>query len=45
MPENVTATVNQVDGQPESTGLENLLHEERSFPPSPDFAADRKSVV
>jgi len=35
----VTATENQVDGQPESTGLENLLHEERSFPPSPEFAA------
>ncbi|MBD7979562.1 acetate--CoA ligase [Oerskovia merdavium] len=35
----MTATENQVDGQPESTGLENLLHEERSFPPSPEFAA------
>lgn len=39
MPENVTTTENQVDGQPESPGLENLLHEERSFPPSPEFAA------
>ncbi|MBD8000435.1 MULTISPECIES: acetate--CoA ligase [Oerskovia] len=35
----MTTTENQVDGQPESPGLENLLHEERSFPPSPEFAA------
>ena len=39
MPENVTTTETKVDGQAGTPGLENLLHEERSFPPSPEFAA------
>ncbi|MBE7702063.1 acetate--CoA ligase [Oerskovia sp. Sa1BUA8] len=35
----MTTTETRVDGQAGSPGLENLLHEERSFPPSPEFAA------
>ncbi|MFF2620676.1 acetate--CoA ligase [Oerskovia jenensis] len=35
----MTTTETKVDGQAGTPGLENLLHEERSFPPSPEFAA------